>query len=591
MSKGRLIAAGIVVAVLAAGGVVAVLRGGGERDAGGDFGVGDAVAGIAGSRGTHVELTFGDRNGTLVDASFTVAASGLGSGTVTDPGGGRAEVRTNGTRTVVRGDADWWSRRAPAQASALADKWILPKDGTILPIDIGRALTPKGLAESVRIAAAGAPKATGSLPWPGPAGDVDVLDNGDWLLAVARTRPASVVWFGGHLTGFGPLQPARLDASPAFVVARQPNTVPPYVGVALSTPDDNELARVTKAVDEVFGADRQPATQATVKLTAPKFSVRSEDGGCGGGQCSWTAVVTNTGTAPCDVTVIASVNPGMEPRSVHLGELAPNASKTTPVMTFRTTAARPASNAQVYCPALDGLDPGARQRVAALQFDPSLSTKVSGLDPALQAVMLDAADVLTRGRAGLTPQDRERFLAALELTIAGQLIPEVRAITESGRVENPDALVELLRNASGAAPAADQLAYRRELELAASLLRNDPGARLRLDERAPALTDTAARRVYRLGSVAGDRLLPDRPEAAPGLATVLMVYLEPTRPEHDLDRPGFARLLHQPKYAISASTVLCPGGKPSVDELVLVNRHGEQRWTSTQFHELSDACP
>jgi hypothetical protein len=245
----------------------------------------------------------------------------------------------------------------------------------------------------------------------------------------------------------------------------------------------------------------------------------------------------------------------------------------------------------VYCPALDGLDPAPRQRLAALQLDPSRSTKAGELDPALQTVLLDAADAMVRGRSSLTPQDRQRFLAALDLIVAGRLIPEAQAITGSDRVDNPDALTGVLRNASGAAPAADQLAYRRELELAANLLRNDPNARLRLDEQSPTVTDTTAKRVYRLAAVTGDRLLPSRPAATDGFATVLMVYLEPTRPEHDLDRPGFARLLHEPAHAGTAADTLCPGGHPSVAELVLVNRHGEQRWTAAQLHELADACP
>ncbi|MER7277925.1 hypothetical protein ABT369_26130 [Dactylosporangium sp. NPDC000244] len=594
-----LIAAGVVlaVAVAAVAGFV-VLRPSANKSP--SDAIAGAVAAIAASGGTTAALTFGDRNGTLVDAEFTVTAAGLGTGVVTDPGGGRAEVRTNGTRTVVRADADWWSRRAPGQASALADKWILPRDGLILPIDITRALTPKGIAESVRFAASGHPKAAGTVPWPG--GDADLLDNTGWLLLLTRAEPRSVVWFGGHLTGFGPLQPAALHrgggAGPHFVPAHQPNNVPPYVGVTLSTPDGAALAKVAEQVGQVLpppdraaaaDAPEPPLTQATVPLTAPRFVTQPDDEGCGGGQCAWTVKVTNTGTAPCDATLIATVNPGMEPRSTRLGVLAPGESRTTPSMTFREQAPRALYNAQVYCPALDGLDPAARQRVAALQLDPSQSPRVKELDPALQTVLLSAADAMVRGRPSLSPADRQRVLAALDLVIAGQLIPEVRMITGSGRVENPDALPEILRNASGAAPAADQLPFRRELELAANLLRNDPGARLRLDDRTPSLTDTASGKVYRLAAVTGDRLLPDRP--APAGKLVLMVYLEPTRPEHDLGRPGFVSLLREPRNRAAAADTLCPGGRPAVAELVLVNRHGEERWTAAQLHELADACP
>ncbi|WP_426512177.1 hypothetical protein ACPPVO_17050 [Dactylosporangium sp. McL0621] len=589
-----------VLALTVAAVVVIVLAG---RHAAGDdpsAGIAAAVKAIAASGGTHAELTFGDRNGTLVDAEFTVTAAGLGTGLVTDPGGGRAEVRTNGTRTVVRADTAWWSRRAPAQASALADKWILPKDGLILPIDITRALTPKGLAESVRFAAAGHPKPGGTVPWQGR--DADIVDNDSWLLLLTRAEPRSVVWFGGHLTGFGPLQPAAWKpgraAAPNFVPAYQPNNVPPYVGVTLSTPDDATLAKVTEQVGQVLpppdraaaaDAPPPPATQDSVRLTAPRFVSQPDDEGCGGGQCSWTVKVTNAGTAPCDATVIATVTPGMEPRATHLGVLDPGQSRTTASMRFRAAAAHALYHAQVYCPALDGLDPGPRQRLAAVQLDPAYSPPVRELDPALQTVLLGAADAMVHGRTSLTPADRQLLLDALDLVVAGQLIPEVQEITGSGRVENPDALPGVLRNASGAAPAADQLPFRRELELAANLLRNDPDVHLRLDDRTPTLTDTTGKRVYRLAAVTGDRLLPARPAPAEGL--VLVVYLEPTRPEHDLDRPGFVKLLHEPRHRAAAADTLCPGGRPAVAELVLVNRHGEERWTAGQLRELADGCP
>ncbi|MFB9406602.1 hypothetical protein [Dactylosporangium matsuzakiense] len=606
-------AAVIVIAVAAVAGIAFVtLRSSTRHDDSPTAGIADAVAAIAGARGTRAAMTFGDRNGTLVDAEFTMTAAGLGTGTVSDPGGGRAEVRTNGTRTVVRADVNWWSRRAPAQASALADKWILPKDGLILPIDIGRALTPKGLAESVRFAASGSPKAAGTVPWLGR--DADVLDNGDWLLVKARTEPRSVVWFGGHLSGFGPLQPAGLhggrggllplpDATGGrFRPAYQPYNVPPYVGVTLSTADDATLAQVEQAVGEVLpppdragapGAPAPPASQEHVRLTAPSFVTQADDGDCTGQRCTWSVKVTNKGSAPCDATAIASVSPGMAPVTTHLGVIDPGQSASTPSMTYDKAAGQQSKAAQVYCPALDGLDPAPRRRLAALQFDPSASPKVGALDPALQTVLLNAADAMTRGRTGtMTDQDRQQFLAALDLTIAGQLIPEVRAITESGRVENPDALIGVLRNASGAAEASLQLPLRRELEFAANLLRNDPSAHLRLDDRTPTVTDTTTNRIYRLAAVTGDRLLPDRPANAPtGLSTILVVYLEPTRPEHDLDRPGFARVLHDPRHAPAAGDTLCPNRQPAMTELVLVNRHGEQRWTAAQLHELADACP
>ncbi|WP_433061215.1 hypothetical protein [Dactylosporangium sp. CS-033363] len=606
-----LIAGGLALAVAAVG-VVAIVGLLGREHRTNVTDVGAAVRAIGGAHGTTAALTFGDRNGALVDAEFTVTADGLGAGVVSDPGGGRAEVRTNGTRTVVRADVGWWSRRAPGQASALADRWILPKDGLILPIDITRALTPKGMAESVRFAAAGHPKVRGTVPWQGK--DADVIDNDDWLLLVTRSEPRAVVWFGGHLTGFGPLQPAALHerasapVRPAVLRERgtvrfgpvyQPSNVPPYVGVALSVPDDATLAKVRDQVGQVLpppdkaaaaDAPEAPAVQDAVRLTAPRFSVQPDDGGCVRGQCSWSVRIVNVGDAPCDVTVLASVDPGMGLRTSKLGVLTPGQAATTPVMTFADPGRKTTAHAQVYCPALDGLDPAPRQRLAALGFDPSLSGRVRELDPALQTILLGAADAMVRGRGSLTPQDRQLFTAALELSVSGQLIPEMQAITGSGRVENLAALTGILRNASGAAPAGEQLAFRRELEFAANLLRNDGNAHLRLNEQTPTLVDARTNTTYRLAVVTGDGVLPAAGAATGGPANgeVLVVYLEPTRPEHDLDRAGFVSLLRARGDAAGA---LCPAGQPAVGGLVLVNRHGEERWSAAQLHELDSRCP
>ncbi|WP_433219775.1 hypothetical protein ACQP00_16145 [Dactylosporangium sp. CS-047395] len=596
--RAGLVAGGLALAVAAVG-VVAVVGLFGDDDRTDGTDVGAAVRDIAGARGTTAALTFGDRHGALVDAEFTVTADGLGAGVVSDPGGGRAEVRTNGTRTVVRADVGWWSRRAPGQASALADRWILPEDGLILPIDITRALTPKGVAESVRFAAAGHPKIGGTVPWRGK--DADVIDNDDWLLLVTREEPRTVVWFGGHLTGFGPLQPAARHGPATAAVrpavlrfgpAYQPSTVPPYVGVALSTPDDAALAEVRAQVGQVLpppdraaaaDAPEPPAVRDAVRLTAPRFSVQPDDGGCARGQCSWSVRVVNVGDAPCDVTVLAAVDPGPGPRTVKLGVLAPGQAATTPAMTFADPGRTTTTHAQVYCPSLDGLDPAPRQRLAALGLDPSQSGRVRELDPALQTILLGAADAMVRGRGSLPPQDRQLFIGALELSVSGQLIPEVQAITGSGRVENLAALAGILRNASGAAPATEQLAFRRELEFAANLLRNDGDVRLRLDDRSPALADVRTNTTYRLAVVTGEGVLPATGAAADH--EILVVSLEPTRPEHDLDRAGFVSLLR------GAAGPLCPAGPPAVAGLVLVNRHGEERWTAAQLHELDSRCP
>ncbi|GAA2394152.1 hypothetical protein [Dactylosporangium salmoneum] len=595
-----MVAGGLVTLLVAAVIAGLKLRGGEDRPAD-DGGVQRAVAAVAAAPGVHARLTFGDKSGLTVTAELTVAADGSGAGTVTDPGGGAAEVRTDGRRTVVRADAAWWTRRAPGQVSALAGQWVAPKDGTVLPIDVSRALTPKNLAESIRFAAAGHPTVAAGAPWHGRP--VTLVDNGDWSVAVTRDANPSVVWFGGHLTGFGPLQRAAWsagDGRPAFVPARAPAAQPPQVTVALTTPDEAELDRVRRAAAEALP---QTVSQTAAKVPVPRFAVQANPEDCAAARCQWSVTVINTGTAAGDATVIASAVPGEPAQAVHLGTLQPNAKATTPAMTFANPGAPGAIrySAQVYSPVLDGPDPAARRHLQTLGIDPSQSPAINQLDPSVQAVLLGAADLMTRGRTVVSQAEQRSVLQALEAAVAEEMLPELRTIVASGRLDNPGDLAGQLTRAA-AAPAGDpvqgrldRLSVRRQTEFAARLLATDPGARVRLPgpDGGDAVTDVSGHRTYRISSITGERALPDlaRPAAPAGTQKVAVLVVEPMAIDHDLERADLVAYLAEPARRRQLADSLCRGGSPAADELVIANGAGEYRWARERFRELADACP
>ncbi|GAA2629597.1 hypothetical protein GCM10010399_71860 [Dactylosporangium fulvum] len=600
----RGLVAGALAVVLVAAGIVAyVVSRPGEPSLTTDLA--QAVSAVAAAPGASVTLAFGDDRGNLVGAEFTVTADGLGSGTVTDPGGGRADVRTNGTRTVVRGDAAWWARRAPDQVSALADRWVQPKDGVALPVDAGRVLTPKGLAEAIRFAGAGRPAVAGTVRLGDR--DADLVENGDWSLVATKAQPRTVVWFGGHLSGFGPLQPSsRLGGPPwllplptgdgaGFVPAYERIHRPPYVSVTVAVPDEAALGRTRAAVGEVLAPDKAGSAaiqQAKVQVKAPRFQLDADLDICATPQCSWAVTVTNTGTAPGDATVVATVEPGMATRTIHLGVVAPGARIATPAMPFKNPApgqnseVRVRYSAQVYSPVLDGPSSAPRLRMQSLQLDPSRSSTVGRLDPSLQVLTLGAADVMTRGKARLTEQEQATVTAALEAAVTGRLLPELQVLVaagQAGRLENPADLAGLLAATADVAEA-DRVGVRRTVELAATLLRDDPAVHLRLGRD---LLDVTHQRAYRVAPVTGDALVAPLGEAAnrlggapPGYARVAVLHGEPA---------GVAYLSDRSRPVLSGA--LCPGGRPALDELVVVNGAGRHVFGKEQFHDLDGSCP
>ncbi|MGI5239615.1 hypothetical protein [Dactylosporangium sp. CA-139066] len=569
-----LLGAAFVAVALGIAGIVVAVGGGPDGDA-----ADAAVEALTGANGVHSRVTFSSPGGASVDADLTFTADGIGSGTITDPGGGTAEVRNNGLHTYVRGDADWWSRRSPETASALAGRWVEPRPGVAVPVNIALSLTPKALGAAAGNAMSGHdPKAAGTAVWRGQV--VDVLQYGDWTLALTKSAPRSLVWLGGPLGAVGRLEPeGRLPSG-----AR--------VAIALDAPDDATLAQTRAAVADVLtpaaaglsgsGAAPGPAASPApaelvsqfkvVNVPAPRFAIRVNAPACATPQCQWSVTVTNVGSANGDATVLAGVAPGTPVRTVHLGALQPGAWSSTPVMTF----ANPGTvrySVQVYSPALDGPDPAVRQRLQALGVDPSQSPVINELDPALQRQILLAADAMTRGRGTLGADEPSRVVGALEWLVSDHLLPELQTLVTSGRLDDPEHIAARLGQPSA----------RRAVEFAAALLRADPAVHVRIGAAGAAVQDVTNQRAY--------RLLPDRAQVPDGFTAVAVLFVEPTGPEYDLDRAGLEAFYGAPERHHRLDDALCPGGTAAGAELLVVNGAGRERWKRDQFHGLAAACP
>ncbi|WP_345136662.1 hypothetical protein [Dactylosporangium darangshiense] len=149
----------------------------------------NAIDAVAKARGARLEMMFTDKTGATVDADLTFTADGYGSGTITDPGGGRAELRTSNLHTAVNGDATWWARRDPNHMSTLAGRWVQPKKGVALPVNPGLSLTPKMLALSLDEATSGiTPNVVDTVTWHGQ--NVDILEFRDRTVALTKTDAA-----------------------------------------------------------------------------------------------------------------------------------------------------------------------------------------------------------------------------------------------------------------------------------------------------------------------------------------------------------------------------------------------------------------
>ncbi len=624
----------------------------------------EVVAGLRAQPVASVRAGYFDPAGMALDGRFTVTADGDAVGTVEESFAGRADYVAGAGVVAVRGDAAWWARRSPTRVSRARDRWIRP-DSDGIPVNVASTFSPGGLADLVRSVTDGGVPLSDDTSYLGRP--VTGFEKNGWTVLLTRDAPHSLVWIGGSLARDGPLRRVAWQHSaegigpasatgPAFVSARGPGhhlleplpvPIPPYLSITPTTPEDDAAQKTRKARLAVLpsmpgdprdnhlppgeAATELPPGESTLAQKAPAFTATVDARTCTGTTCSWTVSVTNTGDAPGQASVIASASPGMPSRTVPLGTLEPGQTRTTPTMTFanpapavrgRTTSVTVNYVADIYSPQVNGPDPAVLSRLREKGLDPWSSTILQKLDPAELVVVLKALDVMSRSGG-----DTSKVMKAAENAVHMGALPELRALIDSGRLENPEVLKEKLYNLTfefepdptSTPPAKDRIGYRREVQVAAETLRRDPRARINLDgiERVngrdytvDVLIKTAeqgrARMVaVQVKSVNSAKLRSNLQKALkqlngrggvdgatgiaegapPGSERIALIYLEPYAGVlHVADRPALDRRLASDR--INLIQDWCVDGTAQADEVVMVNQTGTHRWTKHQLNTL-----
>ncbi len=642
-----------LVLLLCAGGVataaVAVTRHARAMQASSPGGVTRTAAdGVAKLPAVHAALDFVDADGRTMHADVTVTGDGEAAGTVTDPVAGKADLLVHGGTTIVRGDRDWWARRAPASVTALADHWVRPKTGVAFPFDLAGALRPAALAELTRKLSGAAASDTVTDTVGGVR--VRTVVSGQWTALVSADKAHRLIWLGGPVRAGALARPSGASSVPgrllpAYLADPVPLPVaqPPYVSI---TPTPGQPQGVQAAIANVLPQASPPAgalpsagalptaaatsaaqlpAQADATPKFPEFEVALNATDCFGAVCSWTVTVTNSGEAPGDVTVYATAAPGMALRTVPLGTLAPGASASTPPMAFANPAPRPrpgqttrvtiSYQAWTYSTALLGPDPKRAQDLRGRGIDPD--NDLPQVDPGYMPTVLGAVDQMTRHAPG--GEANQQALDGIQAAVDAGMLPDVKALVDSGRLENPQDLADKLLQARSTTPLTGPdgtIGYRREIEQAATILQRDPTAKVILDGYLPNaqtggkdgadLLDTANRRAYQVKAVTSDKVRNAVNEAVdqlngakgidgrtgvrqlapPGYAKVALVFVEPTSPLRDKTRAEWEDYLRRAQNLKLCDTA----GQPTIDRLMLVTPVGTFDWPSDQFATIGRGC-
>jgi hypothetical protein len=609
----------------------------------------DAVAKMP---AVHASLDFVDVDGGTVHADVTVTANGDTAGTVTDPVAGKADVLVSGGTTLVRGDKDWWARRAPKSISALADKWVRPKAGVAFPFDLAGALKPGALADLTRklATAAQTDKSTDSV---GGTNVITVV-SGQWTALLTADKSHRLVWLGGPVRAGALARPASVQQGPGRLLPAYlsdpapppalPVAQPPYVSI---TPTPGQPNGVQSAIANVLPQASAPAgaqptagpaasaptslndlpaqADATPKFAAFDLTINATD--CYSAVCSWTVTVTNTGDAPGDATVYATVIPGMPVRAVPLGTLAPSAQATTPPMTFGNPAPPPRPGqttritvnyqAWVYSSTLLGPDPQRAQNLRNRGIDPT--TDVPQVDQGYMPTVLGALDLMTQQAPNGQSAANQNALDAINAAINAGMLPDVKALVDSGRLQNPQDLADKLiqaKDTTAQSGTDGEIGYRREIEQAAAIVQRDPSAKVILDgyllnaqtgEKDGAdILDTTNKIAYQVKAITGNRvnaaikLAVDqlngargvnsqtgvRQQAPPGYAKVALIFVEPNSPLREKTKDEWERHIQR-----AQNLSLCDAaGTPVIDRLILQTPRGTFDWPKDQFARLGGGC-
>ncbi|WIM94350.1 hypothetical protein ACTOB_006369 [Actinoplanes oblitus] len=574
-----LICVALLLAVAAAGSLVYLrTRSGDSPDP--KAAAAQAAAALRGQDAASLKVTFFDQTGLDVTGDLTVTAGGTAQGTLTDAGGGKAEFRAARDDTAIRGDEAWWARRDAARVGALKGLWVRP-EGLAFPIETP-ALQPESLAgmvDWVRNDGTAASDVTSVAGQP-----VVGLRRGGWTFLFSRAEPHRLVWFGGAVQDRAPIAPLQPGTAARYRSSQMAPPTPPYVSALVDpAPADARIAD--------FPDDAVVEEKATVKR--PAFDVTVNATTCRTTTCTWSVTVTNTGSAAGTASVVASVSPGMpETRVISLGTMQPGAIRSTATMSFRNPAPtnRDVSadyRAEVFAKELHGPNLKLIRRLQESGVVVGRSETLTGLDPSqlpTALLVLDAMRAAPHFDAG-------KAVDAMENAVTYGALPELGELVRSGRLENPEILYPKLQNLifeydTGApgTPFHEKLGSRRQLQIAAGILLEDPAAKVTLDGAADVLVHTGQNTTSAIQtrSVSSDSVTTNlrgalkelARDAPPGSTRVVWLHLEaPSGPAHAAGRDYFDAALKK------AGSDLCK----KADEVVVVNQSGVQRWTRQQF--------
>ncbi|GAA4588422.1 hypothetical protein BJY16_008560 [Actinoplanes octamycinicus] len=574
---------------LAAGGGLVYLR---TRPAGSPSAMdaaAQAATALRGQKAASLKVSFFDQTGVDVTGDLTVTAGGTAHGTLTDAGGGKADYLASGEDTAVRGDEAWWARRDAARVGALKGLWVRP-EALAFPIEAA-ALEPDSLAgmiDWVRNDGASAPDVTSVAGQP-----VVGLRRDGWTFLFTRAAPHRLLWFGGATQERAPIAPLQPGNAFTYQSSDMAPPTPPYVSVLVNPPPGD--AKATP-----FPGDTVAEDKTAVKR--PKFDVVVNASTCRTATCTWSVTVTNKGNASGEASVIASVSPGMPQTEVRsLGIVQPGASATTATMSFPNPAPTNQDvsadyRAEVFSKELHGSNLKVMRRLQEDGIVVGRSELLSGLDPSQMPTALLALD----GMRKAARFDPDKAVQAMENAVTYRALPEVGELVRSGRLENPEILYTKLPNLifeydTGApgTPVHEKLGSRRQLQIAAGMLRQDPAARVALDGvevldgkkyRADVLVHAPGKppSAIQAKSVSSDSVAANvrsalaelQKSAPPNSARVVWLHLEaPAGYPHAAGRDYFDAVFDD------VGSDLCK----KADEVVVVNQAGLQRWTKQQL--------
>jgi hypothetical protein len=581
----------------------------------------------------------------MTRANLTVTSTGQASGTLSEPVAGKSTLAWSGDQLYLKGDSAFWAQQDPQFGHDLtsAGHWVAPekRDGYYMldsfAVNAG-SLTPASLATLVRQVTSD-PEAVRQDGATFQGRKAVSYTSGGWTVVLSAESPYPVLAIGGDPgPGDSPVKGAvwhttrrPAKAEPAdYRTKAVPADDSDYSSYLLLEPKPattEQAAAVRTTTAAAVATAVPPATidESVSKTMGPAFTITSDSPYlCTTNPCSYSITVTNSGDQAGDATLY--LNMPQVPTGPHpLGTLKPKQSKT--VSGTRPNVAPPGKTitftdyAWVYSTAEYGPDPKIGSRLSARNLRPSDLSFSTPLQPTVAGLL----DAMTKDRPTSDTEAGSKATDAIEEANDQGELPDLGEIVDSGRLDNPQDLREIL-------PTTDKVDNQRVLQQIALLLQSDPHAHVTWTAPSTATGATppadylyttteqgqqvkravkaeTVRSPAELGSKArlgAAQLNGEQPDSGtgggqkvrPGYERVLRLDLEPfVGPLLDLaTTQDLEHSLSTGQQFQQLRDSLCEpnGGAPRVDRLVIVNQSGTHQWTSPRqvgAHCGSDTSP